>query len=259
MSADFRTSRPRVGYIVDVQEDFARASAPGGRLYVRHLSDPNDMGAERIIPQLHRLAQWMLARCDAVVYTRDAHRLDDAEISSPTPDFVNTYPVHCAAFSDDPAERAGAELIPEVAPLLPLLTLQRDASDADAAMLALRVVQDRLPVLVEKSRLSVWTGNLAMDAFVTALDASLGARPEIIACGLATDVCVAQGVDGFLERGYAVTVVRDAIYSLDGDDEAWLEQWAARGAAITTVDELLARSDAFAEPDAQSRLVESPR
>jgi nicotinamidase-related amidase len=82
-----------------------------------------------------------------------------------------------------------------------------------------------------------------MGAFVTALKASLGTRPEIIACGVATDVCVAQGIDGFLERDYPVTVVRDAIYSLGGDDDAWIARWTARGARITTVGELCGPAD----------------
>jgi nicotinamidase-related amidase len=233
-------SPPRVGYLVDVQEDFMRAGLPGGRLYVKHLSDPHDPGAECIIPKLERVARWMWSECDAVVYTRDAHRLDDPEISASAPDFVDTYPVHCAAYSDDPAERAGAEIIPEVAPVSSMLSLVRDASDEEARSLAERAVREGVPVLVEKSRFSVWTGNRAMPAFVESLQAALGGRPELIVCGVASDVCVAQGVDGFLERGFPVTIVSDAIYSLGGDDDARLAGWAARGATITTVDELLA-------------------
>ena len=259
MRARSETSRPRVGYIVDVQEDFARASAPGGRLYVKHLSDPTDVGAETIIPKLRRLARWMWDECDAVVYTRDAHRLDDEEISSPTPDFVSTYPVHCAAYSDDPAERAGAEIIPEVAPPDEMLTLHRDESDSGAAALAAQAVRERRPVLVEKSRFSVWMGNPSMPAFVTALEEALGARPEIIACGVATDVCVAQGIDGFLERGFPVTVVSDAIYSLGGDDDAWIARWTARGATITTVDELCGPGDTYAEGTTEPRGAASTR
>ena len=226
--------RPRVGYLVDVQEDFMRSSAPGGRLYVRHLSDPGDAGAEQIIPQLRRLSRWMQEECDVVVYSRDAHRLDDAEISAPSPDFVSTYPVHCAAYSSDPAERAGAEIISEVAPPTPMITLHRDASDDEARALAARAVRDREPVLVEKSRFSVWTGNRAMPAFVEALESSLGARPEIIVAGVATDVCVAQAIDGFLERGFHVTAVTEAMHSLGGDDDALLRRWAERGVSVVT-------------------------
>jgi nicotinamidase-related amidase len=223
-----------------VQEDFMRATAPGGRLYVRHLTDPDDRGAELIIPSLQRLTRWMLDECDAVVYTRDAHRLDDPEIDAASPDFVNTYPVHCAAYSDDPAERAGAAIIPEVLPAAPTWTLVRDAGDDDAERMAAAAVRDRTPVLVEKSRFSVWTGNRAMPAFVASLERALGQQPEIIVCGVASDVCVAQAIDGFLERGFPVTVVRDAIHSLSGDDEALLADWSARGVAVTTVDALAA-------------------
>ncbi|MEO6528416.1 MAG: isochorismatase family protein [Gemmatimonadaceae bacterium] len=259
MRSSSDAARPRIGYLVDLQEDFMRAGAPGGRLYVKHLADPADVGTEQIIPQLRRLARWMADECDAVVYTRDAHRLVDPEISSAAPDFVNTYPVHCAAYSDDAAERAGAAIIPEVAPSMPMLTLYRDATDDDAVAVAMNAVRDGLPVLVEKSRFSVWIGNRAMGAFVAALEAALGARPEIIACGVASDVCVAQGIDGFLERGYPVTVVRDAIYSLSGDDDARLSGWATRGATITTVDELCGPVDTTVRQAAESGSTEERR
>ena len=246
---------PLLGHLVDLQEDFMRAAAPGGRLYVRHLSDPDDAGAERIIPRVARVARWMAAECDVVIYTGDAHRLDDAEISGETPDFTSTYPVHCAAYSPDAAQRAGAALIPEVAPASGPLVLLRDASDADATALATRAVAQRVAVLVEKSRFSVWTGNAAMDALLAGIERSLGARPEVIVCGVATDVCVAQAVDGYLARGYAVTVVRDAIYSLDGNDEAWLARWAQRGARITTTDQLCGMAPTAAST---SRAARSP-
>ena len=48
----------RIGWIVDVQEDFMN---PDGRLYVRDLFDDSDPGAVRIIPALEAGAAWMRA------------------------------------------------------------------------------------------------------------------------------------------------------------------------------------------------------
>ena len=234
------TSRPpRVGYLVDVQNDFMRAALPGGRLYVRHLQDPDDVGAERIIPALQRVAAWMYVRCDVVVLSGDWHGPEDAEIDAEHPDYATTYPPHCMGRSADETERAGAELIAEVAPPRGSVVLPWNATPADAARVALEAIESSRPVFVQKTRFSVWTGNPAMDAFVNELTDRLGARPGIILAGVASDVCDDHAIRGFLERGYEVTVVRDAIHSLGSrPDEAILADWQALGARTTTVSEL---------------------
>ena len=71
----------RVGWIVDVQNDFMLPAEKGGRLYVHDLfDDGQDAGASQIVPVLVRAAEWMRAHCDAIVYTGDWHAHDDAEI-----------------------------------------------------------------------------------------------------------------------------------------------------------------------------------
>jgi nicotinamidase-related amidase len=231
--------RPRAGYLVDVQNDFMRAALPGGRLYVRHLHDPDDVGAERIIPALERLARWMYAQCDVVLLSGDWHGLEDAEIDAEHPDFKTTYPPHCMGRSPDPTERAGAELIAEVTPPRGSIVLPWNATPLDAAKVAFQALDSGLPVFVQKTRFSVWTGNPAMDAFVTDLTDRLGARPEIILAGVATDVCSDRAIRGFLERGYAVTVVRDAIHGLGSrPDEVIVAGWEQLGARTATVAEL---------------------
>ena len=230
---------PRVGYLVDVQNDFMLASSPGGRLYVRHLQDPADAGAEQIIPALARLARWMYASCDAVILSGDWHGPEDAEIDAERPDFSTTYPPHCMGRSADAAQRAGAELIAEVTPPRGSIVLPWNATALDAVNVAFEAVDSGLPVFVQKTRFSVWTGNPAMEAFVTELENQLGARPEIVIAGVASDVCDDAAIRGFLERGYAVTVVRDAIHSLGSrSDEAILAEWGELGARTTTVAEL---------------------
>jgi len=235
--------RPRVGYLVDVQNDFMRAALPGGRLYVRHLNDPDDTGAEQIIPTLQRLAQWMYERCDAVILSGDWHGPEDAEIDATAPDFRTTYPPHCMGRSADAAECAGAALIPEVAPPRGSLVLEWNATPEAAARVASEAVDRGMPVFVQKTQFSVWTGNPAMETFTSALTYELEGRPEIILAGVATDVCDDQALRGFLERGYPVTVVRDAIHGLGTrPDEEMLAEWEALGARTITLAELEAEA-----------------
>lgn len=244
-------ARPRMGYVVDMQNDFVLSAVPGGRLHVRHLADPADTsGAERIIPAVLRLATWMADECDLVVFTGDGHRADDPEISAAVPDFVNTYPQHCEAYSDDAATRAGAQLIDGLPRFTERRRVLRDADRGEAVQVARSAMAAREPVYVEKSVFDVWQGNPCMEAFMVTVVESLQQKPEIIAAGVAGDVCVRQGLEGFFARGYPVTVVTDAIYSLDGREHALFDQWAARGAVLTTVDELCARAS---RTEAQSR------
>lgn len=229
---------PRLGWIVDAQVDFMVPPDRGGRLYVHHLDDPDDPGAQRIIPTLKRTVEWLARHSRAVVYTGDWHTDDDAELDREAPDFINTYPAHCMGAGSDPAERDGAKLIPEVLPQLTMAELSRDATPYDADRIAAEAASGQ-PVFIQKRLFSVFEGQPQTDRFLERLTMHLGKQPEVIVCGVATNVCVRQAVDGFLDRGYAVTVVRDAIWGLSRSAERNLiEEWRARGAAIVTLAEL---------------------
>lgn len=233
---------PRVGWVVDVQHDFMTPPERGGRLYVRDLFNPSDPGAERALPAIARLVAWMRRACDAVVYTGDWHAPDDREIDAVAPDAARgTYPPHCMGLSDDPAERAGAALVPAVDPGSDALVLGRDATRPEAVEAASAAATGR-PVFVHKREFSVFEGNPGADAFVRALAAVLGqggAAPEFVVGGVAADVCVRQAVDGLLARGYRVAVARDAIWGLGLEPlDALLARWAAAGVRIVIVAEL---------------------
>lgn len=238
---------PHVGWVVDVQYDFMTPPERGGRLYVHDLFDAADPGAERVLPAIARLVAWMRRACDAVIYTGDWHAPGDREIDPVAPDAARgTYPPHCMGLSDDPAERAGAALIPAVDPGPGVLVLERDATDAQAVAAAGEAAVGR-PVFVHKREFSVFDGNPGAGAFVTALAEALGgggvapafAGPEFIVGGVAADVCVRQAVDGLLARGHRVAVVRDATWGLGLEPlDALLARWAAAGARVVTVAEL---------------------
>ena len=221
----------RVGWIVDVQEDFMN---PEGRLYVRNLFDDSDPGAVQVIAALEAAAAWMREHCDVIVYTGDWHGLEDPEIDPVAPDPAReTYPPHCMGRSPDPEERAGAEVIEEIRPVDPLV-LAHDFADEDAALVARLAVKQRRPVFVQKTRFNVFEGNPACDAFVRSLGDALGRALEFVVVGVARDVCMTQAVDGLQARGYAVTAVRDATWGLGLEAEAeTLARWAGRGRVVT--------------------------
>ncbi len=234
----------RVGWVVDVQRDFMDPPSRGGRLYVRDLFDPSDPGAEAARGTIAAAAAWMRAACDAVVFTGDWHAATDREIDAVAPDpSRGTYPPHCMGLSDDPAERAGAALIPEVDPGPGALVLGRDAG-GDEARAAAEAAAGGRPVFVHKREFSVFDGNPGADAFVAALAAAVAARrggapPEFVVCGVAADVCVRHAVDGLLARGHRVAVVRDATWGLGLEPlGALLAGWAAAGARLVTAGEL---------------------
>ncbi len=239
-------SSARIGWVVDVQRDFMTPADEGGRLYVRHLDDPTDRGAIRILPTLSRTVHWLHHHATAVVYTGDWHADEDREIDRQHPDFRDTYPAHCMGAGSSRDERRGAELIPEIAPRGPVSVIDRDASDAVADRAA-DVAAAGGTVMIEKREFSVFTGQARTDRFLAALAAKLGTHLDIIVCGVATDVCVRWAVEGFLDRGHAVTVVRDAVWGLGLlPDDTLFAAWTARGARIISLAELEAEPAAAA-------------
>ncbi|HEX6371461.1 MAG TPA: isochorismatase family protein [Longimicrobium sp.] len=235
----------RIGWIVDVQNDFMLPPEQGGRLYVHDLFDGGkDHGAIQIVPRLVEAVAWMRAHCDAIVYTGDWHAHDDAEIDPVAPDASKgTYPPHCMGLSEDADEREGAFIIPEIRPANPVV-LPREASDSDARDAARRAADEWRPVFIQKSRFSVFEGNPATDAFLDALRERLGGAVEVWMIGVARDVCVKGAMEGLLERRIPVTLVTDATWGLGLEGEAEsLARWMNDGAALITTRGLALRED----------------
>jgi nicotinamidase-related amidase len=222
--------------VVDAQVDFMD---PGGRLYVKDLGDPSDPGSVQIVGTLERAVAWMREHCDALVFTGDWHGMDDEEIDAQAPDPTKgTYPPHCMGRSEDPAERAGAEVIEEIRPL-DAIVLPVDADPVTAKGVAERAVVDGCPVFIRKKRFDVFVGNSATEAFLEGLQEQLGAALHFVVVGVARDVCVTQAVDGMLARDYAVTALSDATWGLGLEaEEVTLARWA-RGGTVTTLSRLL--------------------
>lgn len=225
-----------VGWVVDVQRDFME---PEGRLYVKDLGDPSDPGAILALPAIVEAVEWMREHARVMVYTGDWHGLEDPEIDAETPDpGKGTHPPHCMGRSPDPEERAGAEIIAAVAPVDPLV-LDVSATPGEARWVARQAVREGRPVFIRKTRFDVFAGNPATVAFLEALQEELDAPLRIVVAGVARDVCVTQAVDGFLSRGFAVEVVRDATWGLGLEsEEETLARWTGGGGSVSRLEVL---------------------
>ncbi len=235
----------RVGWVVDVQNDFARPAAPGGRLYVRDLFDDADPGAQAVEERVVRAVEVLRGMCDVMVFTGDWHGPEDEEIDPVSPDARHgTYPPHCMGRSEDPAERLGAEIIEPIRPEDPVV-LDRDATGDEARGVARDAVSRRRPVFIRKDRFNVFEGNRATDAFLHGLAAALESDGlEFYVLGLARDVCVTQFIDSVQEPlrrpgNFRVVALSDCTAGLGLEPEAeTLARWARSGARIVTLEEL---------------------
>ncbi len=230
--------RPFVGWVVDVQNDFMRPTALGGRLYVADLTDSSDVGAVAVQPVIERAVEWMRANCVTIVYSVDWHGADDAEIDAVSPDAtLGTYPPHCMGRSEDSNEREGAAIIASVCPEEPLI-LDLDADETGAIALARLAVHESRPVIIRKNEFDVFTGNPCTESFVRGLAEALGTAPEFVVIGVSRDVCMTRAVDGLQARGYRTIAIRDATWGLGLESESeTLERWH-RGGRVVTLNEL---------------------
>ncbi|MGC1544887.1 MAG: isochorismatase family protein, partial [Candidatus Acidiferrales bacterium] len=82
-----------------------------------------------------------------------------------------------------------------------------------------------------------------------ALLARLPRDAEFIVFGVVTEYCVRFAAKGLLERGRRVSLVRDAIETLNPEDSTrTLAELAALGARLITTDEALRRVGASEKP-----------
>jgi nicotinamidase-related amidase len=66
-------------------------------------------------------------------------------------------------------------------------------------------------------------------------DVEATGRKTAVCVGMETDVCVAQSAIGLLGAGYAVIVLRDAVASMDADEEIGLGRMRDAGVAVSSV------------------------
>jgi len=212
---------------VDAQADFM---LPSGKLYVP--------GAEKIILNMNRLVEAARQGRVLLISSADAHAPDDPEFRE--------WPPHCVK------DTAGAELVPEArAARLLVIPNQSDCvlpSDLSAYQ----------QILLEKNTLDVFD-NPNTDKLLAQLSASqksdVGAGPEFLVFGVVTEYCVLRAADGLLRRSYCVSIVEDAVQSLDEQKgRTILSDLQSRGARLITTDEALGLVDRDAHGAAGSKL-----
>jgi len=198
----------KVLWDVDTQNDFVRAD---GKLAVP--------GAEGVLPQMKLLVDAARAAGIPHVASADDHELTDAEISE-TPDFSDTYPLHCLRGTH------GAEKVPETQQLDPVPLALTDVPE--------RWLHGREFLLLKK-HFDVFT-NPNTDRLLALLDPE-----EVVLFGVATDVCDDAAIRGLLARGRTVTFVEDASRGLDeARTAACTAAWRDAGVRFATASQVAA-------------------
>jgi len=195
-------TRKIIFWEVDTQKDFM---LPGGKLYVP--------GAEKLLPNICKLTQ--AARDGRVFLVSHGcfHTPDDPEFKR--------FPPHCVKGSE------GAEYVPEAlanqiyrVPNEPSATLPPDPFQYQQ-------------ILLEKQTLDIFESRHA-----EALLKLLPQDAQFIVFGVVTEYCVAFAAKGLLQRGRRVSVVKDAIETLNpADGTKMVAELTRLGANIISTDE----------------------
>jgi nicotinamidase/pyrazinamidase len=184
---------------IDTQIDFL---FPAGSLYVP--------GAERLIPALHRLNHYAASHGIPLVSSMCAHTEDDPEFK--------TWPAHCV--TDTVGQLKPAETLLE----------KRSVIGVAAGGYATDGAQQ---ILFEKNQLDITTS----PNFIP-LVARLAADRYFV-YGVVTEYCVRFAALALLETGKPVSLVTDAIQTLNADASGrMVREFTERGGQLTKVAEV---------------------
>jgi nicotinamidase/pyrazinamidase len=197
-------SRKIVFWEVDAQQDFM---LPGGKLYVP--------GAERIIPNIKRLADAAQKARVLLVSSACAHAANDPEFA--------TFPSHCIRGTE------GARIVPEGLTKDFLIIPNREKFPLPADLF------DHAQIVIEKQALDVFS-----NPHTNEIVERLGPEAAYVVFGVVTEHCVHFAAKGLLDRGRKVFVVEDAIETLKAEEsERALGELKAMGAQLITTDEAI--------------------
>jgi len=189
-----------VFFDVDTQLDFLY---PAGALYVP--------GAESIVAEVSALNQYAAAHGIAVVSTVDAHTENDPEFRA--------WPPHCVAGT------AGQQK--------PATTLLEKRTTIPSTRQGFEI-RDAQQILLEKQSVDCFT-NPNLPALLDHLEAG-----RCLVYGVVTEICVKNAAMGLLKSGRQVTVVTDAVRTLDNTRSAqFFQDFAAAGGKLATAKEFL--------------------
>jgi len=186
---------------IDTQHDFMR---PGGTLYVT--------GAEKIVGNLKRLFKYAVEKGIPLLSTMDAHAPDDPEFKD--------FPAHCVIGS--PGQRKISETLLPGAKVIPY---KRDSLPAKVPAGTQMIFEKPTLHLFDNPNFLEYVRREGYDTFVV--------------FGVATDYCVKIIAEGLAQRGFAVTVVTDAIAAVAPDaGKKALESMRRAGIKFAATDEI---------------------
>jgi nicotinamidase/pyrazinamidase len=189
---------------VDMQADFM---LPGGKLYVP--------GAEKLLPNIQKLTN--AARNGRVFFVSHGcfHPPDDPEFE--------TFPPHCVKGTpgSDYIEHATTKRVVRV-PNQPDASLPANLSEFQQ-------------ILLEKQTLNIFETRFA-DKLVD----QLPRNAHFLVFGVVTEYCVRFAAKGLLERGRAVSVIEDAIETLNPEEgKKTIAELKSMGAKVISTDQAL--------------------
>lgn len=186
--------------VVDVQPDFC----PGGPL----ATSQGDAVAAGIAQYIRNNA----GRYDAIVSTQDWH-IDPGSHFSETPDFKDSWPVHCVA------DTSGAALHPSLDSVVDSIEARFLKGEYSAAY-------------------SGFEGHLAGSETTLAQWLQGRGITDVDVCGIATDYCVRATATDALAEGFGVRVLQDLCSAVSEDTgQQALSTLEGSGAAIASASE----------------------
>jgi nicotinamidase/pyrazinamidase len=208
---------------VDVQRDFCE---PTGALYVP--GSPNDV--------MRRLVAYAVSHRIPILGSVDSHAWDAWEFASsgragPDGERPN-FPDHCVKGTPGWLKVEGT--------LPPRFRFVPNVADAPIDRIVDEVARgDTQGVYFEKEVYSLFANPLA-EPFVKALEGRLGEPLSFVVFGVATDYCVRAASLGLASRGYATTLVTDAIAGITEEGVARsFEEMKRAGVKLATSAEVI--------------------
>jgi nicotinamidase/pyrazinamidase len=199
------TKQNLVLWEVDTQADFM---LPGGKLYVP--------GAEKLLPNIRKLTDAARHGKAFLVSHGCYHTPDDPEFQQ--------FPPHCV--KGTPGSEFVAEALTNDVVRVPN---QEKAWPGK--------VHHHKQVLFEKQTLDIFQSRHAHKVIE-----DLPPDTEFLVFGVVTEYCVRLAAKGLLERGRSVSVIRDAIETLNPvEGDRTLKELQNLGATLITTDQALAR------------------
>ena len=182
-----------VFFDIDTQIDFI---FPAGALYVP--------GAEKLLPAIEKLNRYAVEHGIPVVSTTCSHAEDDAEFKD--------WPAHCVAGTT--GQLKPSSLVAGKTAVVPTVPAEVDVAGAQQ-------------IILEKDKLDLFT-NPNLGALLDKLQAD-----RYVVYGVVTEYCVKSAAMGLLATGKPVTLIADAIQTLNpADSDAMIAEFTKRGGVV---------------------------